>query len=132
MSRRRTLIALVIATLLAYSAALEAPFQFDDFSSIPENATIARLWPPSVALRPPPQIAVSGRPVVNYSLAFNHAANDWLGVDQRPDPDGRHKTVGYHVVSIALHVACGLLLFGILRRTLRRQTLDESLASSAE
>src|ERR1043166_8221577 len=118
--RAWVVIAIIAATCLAYSPALEAPFQLDDVASISDNVTIRRLWPPSIALRPPPGgAAVSGRPVANLSLALNYALNERLGVDQRPDPDGRHKTVGYHVANLLLHLACGALLFGIVRRTLR-------------
>ncbi len=55
--------------------------------------------------------------MVNYSLALTYAINEALGVDQRPDPYGPNKTVGYHVVNLLLHLGCGLLLFGIIRRT---------------
>ncbi len=71
------------------------------------------------ALVPPPATPVTGRPVVNLTFAFNYWLNDVLGIDQRPDPYGAYKTVSYHVVNVAIHVACGLLLIGIIRRTLR-------------
>src|SRR5262249_11190655 len=49
--------------------------------------------------------AVSGRPLVNLSLAVNYAIG---GLD----------VTGYHVWNVAVHVCCALLLFGIVRRTL--------------
>ncbi len=125
-------IALVIITCLAYSPALRAPFQFDDLESISGNITIRSLWPPSVPLHPPPGIAVSGRPVVNYSLALNYALNERLGVDQRPDPDGANKTLGYRIVNLLLHLASGALLFGILRRTLRTERLAKQWSAHAD
>jgi tetratricopeptide (TPR) repeat protein len=121
----------VAATVGAYAPALSAPFIWDDAEAIADNATIVRLWPPSVALQPPSNTPVGGRPVVNLSFAVNHAINSALGVDQRPDPNGPHKTVGYHVVNIVLHVACGLLLFGIIRRTLSSQRFDATWANRA-
>ena len=50
---------------------------------------------------------VSGRPVLNLSLALNYAVS---GCDVR----------GYHVTNLAIHLAAALLLFGIVRRTLPR------------
>ncbi|HUQ83473.1 MAG TPA: hypothetical protein VM076_20130, partial [Gemmatimonadaceae bacterium] len=110
--------ALVVACL-AYSPGLTAPFIFDDESSIQKNPTIRTLQP-SIALRPPGgDLAVSGRPLVNYSLALNYALNQRVGVDQRADPDGARKTVSYHLVNLLLHLGAGCLLFALVRRTVR-------------
>ena len=125
-------IALVIVTGLAYSPALRAPFQFDDIESIATNATIRRLWPPSVPLHPPEGVAVSGRPVVNLSFALNYALNELVGIDQRPDPNGPYKTLGFHLANLVVHLACGFLLFGILRRTLRSRRLGEQWSATAD
>ncbi len=116
--RRWVPIALAIMTVVVYAAAIRAPYEFDDIASIPANASIRSLSP-SIALDPPTNTSVTGRPVVNYSLALNYAINEALGVDQRPDPYGPNKTVGYHVVNLLLHLGCGLLLFGIIRRTVK-------------
>ena len=111
-------IALVVSCL-AYSPGFGAPFIFDDELSIQKNPTIRTLQP-SVALRPPGgDLAVSGRPLVNYSLAVNYALNQSLGVDQRADPDGPRKTVSYHLLNLFLHLGAGCLLFALVRRTLR-------------
>ena len=120
----------IAAVIVAHSGAISAPFQFDDIGSIVANRTIDRLWPPSVPLHPPPGVAVSGRPVVNYSLAVDHRVNAALGVDQRPDPNGEHKTVAFHVTNLLLHLWCGLLLFGVLRRTLLSPTVPAEWQSS--
>src|SRR5438552_4033949 len=98
---RRWLVAvgLAAAAFIAYFPALNAPFGFDDVPSIQTNWSIRQAWPLWTALHPPSgDLAVSGRPIVNYSLALNYGANRLLGVDQRPDPFGLHKTIGYHVV----------------------------------
>src|SRR5262249_24331323 len=113
------LLALAFATILAFGAAVRAPFQFDDIASIDRNPTIERLWPPSGPLSPPRGIAVSGRPAVNYTLAVNHALNDLFGVDQRVGSVSPNRTLGYHLINLLIHVLNGLLLFGILRRTIR-------------
>jgi protein O-mannosyl-transferase len=127
-------VAIAGATIVAYSPALKAPFQFDDVLSIPENSTIRRLWPPSVPLHPPSGtgVAVSGRPVVNYSLAVNFALNERLGIAQAPFSDGPDETVGYHLVNILIHLASGALLFGIVRRTMRSGRIAENWAASAD
>jgi len=122
---------LFVAVWVAYAPALKAPFLFDD-AIIGDDATIERLWPPSIPLHPPPQTPVGGRPVVNYSLAINDGINRALGIDQRPDPDGPYKTVSYRVLNVLLHLACGALLFGLLRRTLRAQRFDEAWAAWAD
>jgi len=50
-------------------------------------------------------MTVDARPVLNLSLALDHA---WGGLDVR----------GYHIVNLAIHLLAGLTLFGIVRRTL--------------
>src|SRR4051812_6666484 len=105
-------VALFVALFVAYAPALRAPFEFDDASAIRANTTIRTLWPASIPLHPPANTSVAGRPVVNYSLALNAAANRWLRVDERPDPFGPNKTLGYHIANLLLHAMCGLLLFG--------------------
>src|SRR5689334_3330556 len=123
---RTWLAVFAIAALGAFSSAIKAPFEYDDLPAIDQNASIHDLFSSSV-FSPPPQSPTSGRPVVNFSLALNYAINDVLGVDQRPDPYGPNKTIGYHVVNLAVHLACALLLFGIIRRTLRvRKELSEN------
>jgi tetratricopeptide (TPR) repeat protein len=122
----------VAATIVAYSPALTAPFQFDDIGSITTNRSIERLWPPSVPLNPPRGVAVSGRPVVNYSLAVDYGINRALGVDQGQDPGGARKTVSYRVTNIALHLACGLILLGVLRRSFRSPVLPDEWTTSAD
>ncbi len=69
---------------------------------------------------------------MNYSFALNYALNEQLGVDQRPDPDGPYKTLGFHLTNLALHLACGFLLFGMLRRTLRSPRLGAEWATIAD
>ena len=122
---------LVLATVVAYWPAIRAPYVFDDIASIPANASIRQVWPPSIALSPPVNTTVSGRPVVNYSLALNYWLNETLGVDQSPYPEGANKTLMFHVVNLLLHLACGALLYAILRRTIASQRYDVSLNENA-
>lgn len=120
-----------LATVLAYWPALRAPLLFDDVVAIDTNPTITTLWPPSIALHPPSDSPVAGRPVANLSFAINHALNRALGIDQRRDPDGPDKTISYHVVNLLLHLACGMLLIGIVRRTLASGRFGPAWAADA-
>ncbi len=96
---------IVLATAAAFSDSLGGPFILDDGPSILGNQTIRRLWPISDALCPPKNgETVTGRPLLNFSLAVNYAAS---GVNVR----------GYHLTNLAIHLAAALLLFGLLRRT---------------
>lgn len=126
------LAALVLVALIAYSPAISAPLIFDDTTAIDNNASITRLWPPTAPLLPPPESPVAGRPIANLTLALNYAVNRVLGVDQSRDPGGPNKTVSYHLVAIALHIATGLLLLGIVRRTMRSARFADRWAADAD
>ena len=93
----------IALTIIAYLPAVRAPYAFDDISAIPGNASIRRLTPLSVPLSPPANTAVAGRPLVNVTLALNYRLNEWLGVDQRPYPLGRNKTITFHLVNLTIH-----------------------------
>ena len=66
-------------------------------------------------LSPHPNTPLSGRPVANLSFAINYAVN---GTDVR----------GYHVVNLTLHLICGLLVFGLVRRTLEISVRPKPIA----
>jgi len=53
---------------------------------------------------------VAGRPLVNFSLAINHAL-------------GGQSVAGYHAFNLAVHLLAALTLFGLVRRTLLRPVL---------
>ncbi len=97
---------LIGAGITAYSGSLAGPFVFDDPSSITANATIRHLWPLwDVLATPQANVTVQGRPLLNLSFAINYAVS---GAD----------VWSYHVLNLAIHLAAGLTLFGIVRRTL--------------
>jgi Flp pilus assembly protein TadD len=98
-------ILLVLLGALAYATGLDNPFIYDDRVSIVDNRTIEDLGNLGAVFSPPFETPVAGRPLVNLSFAINYAI-------------GGRDVTGYHVVNIALHLACGLLIFGIIRRTL--------------
>ena len=102
---------LVLSALAAYRNSLAVPFVFDDEPSILQNPSITRLWPLSGPLSPPQGygFTVSGRPVLNLTLALNYALS---GTAVR----------GYHLTNLLIHVLAGLALLGLVRRTLELPT----------
>ncbi len=98
----RILLPLTVAVvgLSVYLSSFEGAFLFDDAAHILHNHRMLELWPPTKLL--------SGRrPVVDLTLAINHAAH---GFNVR----------GYHAVNVAVHILAALTLYGIVRRTLLR------------
>ena len=109
---------LVACAAVLYARSLSAPFVFDDLPSIVENQNVRALWPLSRALGSPAQSSVAGRPLASLSFAVSYAA---FGLDPR----------GWRALNVALHAACALLLFGLVRRSLERVSEPAGLAGSA-
>ena len=109
LDRARTAVVVVVATLAAYANSLGGPFVYDDISSIPENPSIRSLAQLGAVLNPPATDGrtVGGRPFLNFTLALNHAVS---GTD----------VWSYHALNLAIHLAAGLTLLGIIRRLLAR------------
>ncbi len=111
---------IAMAAYAAYCNSLSAPFVFDDIPNIVENPTIRSLWPVWGPLQPPGAgHAVSGRPVVNLTLAVNYAL-------------GGTAVRGYHSFNLLVHLAAALVLFGIVRRTLGLAWAPDWLRGSAQ
>jgi tetratricopeptide (TPR) repeat protein len=91
--------------VLTYANSLNGAFVLDDQSTIVDNRQIREWWSPASVLVPESDTAIAGRPIVNLSFALNYAIG---GTEVR----------GYHVGNILLHILCGLLAFGVIRRTL--------------
>jgi tetratricopeptide (TPR) repeat protein len=106
---------ILLAGALAYSNSLSGPFVFDDDSAIVANPDIRSF---STALSPQLNSPVAGRPAVALSFAVNFAL-DGLNVGT------------YHAANIAIHLACALLLFGIVRHTLMLPGLRERFGRAA-
>jgi Flp pilus assembly protein TadD len=109
---------ILVAALLAYQNSFSGVFLFDDVHAIVENPYIRSLWPLSQAMSAPPQSTVSGRPLVSLTLAFNYALG---GLNPR----------GYHAFNLLVHLLCGLLLFGVVRRTLMGERLRDRYGPAA-
>ena len=100
--------AIVLGGLAAYAGSFSGAMLYDDLPSIVDNPAIRHLWPWAASAGPTSAgLTVSGRPFLQVSLAANYA----LGGD---------RVWGYHAANLAIHLAAGLVLFGILRRTLGR------------
>jgi Flp pilus assembly protein TadD len=111
---------LVAAILGAYHNSFDGPFVFDDVPAITENPTIRQLWPLTEVIIPPrgEGLTVEGRPVLNLSLAVNHAI-------------GGTSVRGYHVFNAAVHVLAALTLFGVVRRTLLLPRMRDRFGEAA-
>lgn len=98
----RGLIVLIGAAVFANG--VQGVFVYDDPISIVDNPPLRSLWPHWPELWARKDTTFAGRPVVAFTFALNYALS---GFD----------VWSYHVFNIAVHVLCGLALFGILRRT---------------
>lgn len=97
---------LVATAWIAFASGLTAPFFMDDGEAIVRNPFITALSPLGRVFQTPPQSAVSGRPLISLSLAVNHAL-------------GGLAPVGFHALNLAVHSLAGVVLWALLRRTLR-------------
>ena len=97
---------IVVAALAAYFNSLGGPFVYDDGPSIPNNPSIRHF---ASAFFPPHSIGetVGGRPLLNLSFALNYAISG-------------PSVWSYHALNLLIHLAAGLALFGVVRRTLAR------------
>jgi tetratricopeptide (TPR) repeat protein len=119
---RSTLLAggvIVLLALVVYWESFSVPFIFDDGPAISINPTIRHLWPLWGPLSPPVDgSGVTGRPLVNLSLAINYAF-------------GGTSVRGYHLLNLSFHMLAGLTLFGLVRRTLLLPKLRQHWGSGA-
>ncbi|HVU33122.1 MAG TPA: tetratricopeptide repeat protein [Opitutaceae bacterium] len=112
-SRRAGLVAgvtIAIVGLAVYANGLGGPFVYDDIPAITENPTLRAWWRLDHVFVPPANTTVSGRPVLNLSLALNYAVSG-------------SAVWSYHVLNVVIHVAAALALFGVLRRLLGRSAV---------
>lgn len=100
---------------LAYASSFQGVFVFDDHYAIVQNPTIRDLAHLDRILLIPGAVGgtVGGRPIANLTLAVNYAIS------------GTHPW-SYHAVNLAIHFAAALVLFGVVRRTLRLPRFDHA------
>jgi len=103
---------LAIVVILIYADTLTTPFIFDDIHNIRDNSHI-RLTSLSLKnfIRAGFQSPHSSRPIANISFALNYYV-------------GGYNPVGYHVVNIVIHLACGIFLFFLAKATLQTPALQ--------
>lgn len=93
---------LPLAAVLVYANSLANPFVFDDYSAILTNESIRQIATDnSIEFGRP----TDGRPLVRLSFALNYALT---GYD----------ALSFRIVNLLIHIACALLLVGVLRRAL--------------
>jgi tetratricopeptide (TPR) repeat protein len=96
---------IAVAGLAAYHNSFSGAFVLDDVRSIVENPTLRQLWPLSGPFHPPVgDLTVNGRPLLNLSLAVNYRISGL-------------QVWSYHAGNLAIHLLGGLILLGILRRS---------------
>ena len=101
---QRFLPLLIVAVgVIAYTNSFHGSFVLDDSLRIHGDRNIRHL---SVSM------LYSTRPLVGLTLFLNYAI-------------GKFNPADYHAVNLAIHIMAGLLLFGIVRRTLRLSVLSE-------
>ena len=85
-------LAIVTGVTLAYQNTFTVPFLFDDNSLIRDNPSIRSVW---TSLAPAPGVLkVSGRPLVNFTLALSYALSGT-------------SVWGYQLLNLLIHAAAG-------------------------
>ncbi len=97
---------LVLGAVAAYHNTFQVPFFLDDTLAIVDNPTIRDLGDLRHVLAPDVGhgITVSGRPLLNLSLALCYAVSGT-------------SVWSYHALNLLIHILAGLTLFGLVRRT---------------
>jgi len=102
----------------AYHNSFAGAFVFDDIDAITENPHIRSLWPITHAAAAPPETTVSGRPLVSLSLALNYRIS-------------KLDVWSYHALNLAVHALAGMVLFGLVRRTLLSRHLRQRFGADS-
>jgi protein O-mannosyl-transferase len=110
--------AIVVIASLAYASSFTGVLVFDDEPAIAANPHIHHLWPLTEAMSAPRDTTLSGRPVASLSFAINDALTPDLW--------------GYHAGNLFIHLLAALVLFGIVRRTLRTPRMRERFGGAAD
>jgi protein O-mannosyl-transferase len=112
MMLKRSWIIVLAMGLLPWLGTTNNSFHYDDTHSIVDNIhlRVSRVSPEQVQayFTTPGTFSVDSgkamyRPLLVTSFALNHAVGVWLG-------KGGYDVVGYHVVNLALHLSCAMLV----------------------
>src|SRR6056297_2241149 len=96
---------LILAGLIAYENSFAGVFHFDDYPCIVTNHSLKSLFDNWNATAEEIPGGLRRRDVGRWTFAFNRSLHDldlW----------------GYHAVNLAIHIAAGLFLMGLVRRTM--------------
>ncbi len=104
--RRLMPVMVVCASMLAYANSFSGVFLLDDTATIVNSREVRDLWPPWKAVRLP------ARWLTDITFAVNYAI------------DGLNPA-WYHAFNLAVHLLAGMLLYGVVRRTLAAGRLGE-------
>ena len=98
---------LVVTVLVVYSISIKGPYVFDDTFNIRDNPNI-RLTNLKFngIIKAGFESPSPHRPVANISFALNYYFN-------------RNDTTGYHFINILMHILTGIILFYLIKATLR-------------
>lgn len=123
--------ALVLGLLgaICYANSLRAPFVFDGINYVEMEPSVRGFDSLDLLFE-----RARTRPVGFLTFAANYAWNEaWKDVKLggRPLSGGGYSVESYHVVNIAIHLAAGWLLFGLVRRTLELPETDPRLREAA-
>src|SRR5262245_32905589 len=102
----------IVAGISAYANSFDGILVFDDEPAIARNPSLGQLWPLTEAMRAPANTTLSGRPVASLTFAVDVKRS---GAKTPTDPAA---LTAYHALNLGIHLAAGLLLFGVTRRTL--------------
>ena len=107
---------MLIIAAAVYINSFRGKFFFDDYQQIVHNRRVHQLWPPVELFR---NLTERGmRPVALLSFAVNWQIS------------GRDEW-SYHLFNLIVHLLAGLLLFGVVRRTLLSERLRERFGAAA-
>jgi Flp pilus assembly protein TadD len=131
----------IVAVVSAvYVSSFAGVLVFDDEPAIASNPHIRRLWPLTESMSAPPDTSVSGRPIVSFTLALNHAlapgdTRDVFSSMGDASPAAGSPILrnlwGYHALNLTVHVLAALALFGIVRRTLQTPRMRDRFGAAA-
>jgi protein O-mannosyl-transferase len=101
------LLLLAVCTFFVYTRSIKGPFVFDDTFNIRDNVNIrlTKLTFDKI-IKAGFDSPSSHRPVANISFALNYYFN-------------RDDTAGYHLINILMHILTGIILFYLIKTTLK-------------